>query len=462
MKHSFSRATRALSLSLLAAALAGTAATAQAKGPASYPVTGGQRATAQQVAAKGVPLSALAPNAPDEYTVRRGDTLWRIAGMFLKSPWRWPELWGMNMQTIRNPHLIYPGQQLYLERTKDGRAILRARRGVDGQPGGTVRVSPRTRVEMLDASPIPTLQPHMIEPFLAEMLVIDQDDTFKRAPRIVALAETDRQLIAHGDRAYARGPEDEPLLLAEGLPTDYRIYRAVFPLKDPVTGEVLGYEGQYVGQGELVRGESISEVEDEKALGERRKLIHPAEAGNEGVLKSLFGKPNNASNDGDCCGDCNCDEAPAAAAAPVAVDTLPVAATLDIVKSKEDIHVGDRLLPEPPREWRSFTPHAPDLPIDARVINVYSSTDMRFAGGSQIVAINKGLRDGVESGQVLAVLSAGQRIIDRTEGERERVQLPDERNGLGMVFRVFERVSYVLLIESRKEVKAGDKLTNPV
>ena len=227
----------------------------------------------------------------------------------------------------------------------------------------------------------------------------------------------------------------------------------MFPLKDPITGEILGYEGQYVGQGELVRGESIAEVEDEKAVGEKRKLIHPA---------AVPTAPAAASNgEGGCCGTCECDEAPAAAAAPVAVDTLPVAATLDIVKSKEDIRVGDRLLPEPPREWRSFAPHAPDLPIDARVINVYNSSDMRFAGGNQIVAINKGLRDGVESGQVLAVLSAGQRIVDRTEGARERVQLPDERNGLGMVFRTFERVSYVLLIETKKEVKAGDKLTNP-
>ena len=458
MKHSFPRTTRALTLSLLAAAIAGAAATAQAKGPASYPVTAGQRSTAQQVAARGVPLSALSPNAPDEYTVRRGDTLWRIAGMFLKSPWRWPELWGMNMLAIRNPHLIYPGQQLYLERTADGRAILRARRGVDGQPGGTIRVSPRIRAEALDANPIPTLQPHLIEPFLAEMLVIDQDDTFKRAPRIVALGEPDRQLIAHGDRAYARGPEDEPLLLADGLPTDYRIYRAVFPLKDPITGEVLGYEGQYVGQGELVRGESIAEV-DPEAKATRRTLIHPADMPTAGEKSSLFGASGGASDEGGCCGTCNCDDEPAVA--PVAAETLPVAATLDVVKSKEDIHIGDRLLPEPPREWRSYAPHAPDLPIEARVINVYSSSDMRFAGGSQIVAINKGLRDGVENGQVLAVLSAGNRIIDRTERQNERVQLPDERNGIGMVFRVFERVSYVLLIETRKEVKTGDKLTNP-
>ena len=74
-----------------------------------------------------MPLTELAPNAPDDYTVKRGDTLWAISGMFLKSPWRWPELWGMNLEDIRNPHRIYPGQQLYLDKT-DGRATLRTRR----------------------------------------------------------------------------------------------------------------------------------------------------------------------------------------------------------------------------------------------------------------------------------------------------------------------------------------------
>ncbi len=442
MKHIVPRATRAFTFSLLAAAIAGAAFSAQAKG--AYSVTGGQRSTAQRVAAKGVPLSALATNAPDEYTVRRGDTLWRISGMFLKSPWRWPELWGMNMQAIRNPHLIYPGQQLFLERV-GGRAYLRTRRAISGT-GGTIRVSPRARAETLDASPIPTLQPHLVEPFLAEMLVVD-DDTFRRAPRIVALAEPDRQLIAHGDRAYARGPENEPLLRADGLPTDFRIYRAVFPLKDPVNGEILGYEGQYVGQAELVRGESFAEVEptDKKTLAGRRTLMHPAEMPAAGESSGMAD---------DCC--C-CNDAPE----PVELKTLPVAATVDIHNSKEDINIGDRLLPEPPREYRSYVPRAPDLPMDARVVSVHSTSDMRYAGGSQIVAINKGLRDGVENGWVLAVQSAGQRIIDRTEGERERVLLPDERNGIGMVFRVFERVSYVLLIETKREVKVGDKLISP-
>ena len=82
-----------------------------------------QRAAADQVAQSGIALSALAANAPDNYTVKSGDTLWAISTLFLKSAWRWPELWGMNLAEIKNPHRIYPGQILYLER-KDGRATL--------------------------------------------------------------------------------------------------------------------------------------------------------------------------------------------------------------------------------------------------------------------------------------------------------------------------------------------------
>ena len=68
-----------------------------------YPVTDEMRSTANQVAQAGVPLSELAPNAPDSHTVARGDTLWDISKIFLRSPWRWPELWGMNLEQIKNP-----------------------------------------------------------------------------------------------------------------------------------------------------------------------------------------------------------------------------------------------------------------------------------------------------------------------------------------------------------------------
>ncbi len=427
MKHIFSGAARALPMPLALLAVASLASLPAQAEPA---VTPGQRATAQQVAAQGVPLTALAPDAPNEYTVRRGDTLWGISGLFLKSPWRWPELWGMNLGDIRNPHLIYPGQQLYLERVGD-RAMLRARRGVDGQTGATVRVSPRNRVEALSANPLPTLQPHLIEPFLAEPLVVD-DDTFQRAPRIVALANQNRVLVAKGDRAYVRGPADAPLLKAPGLPTDFRVFRTATPLKDPVSGEILGYEGQYVGQATLARGESESDEE---------------------VKRAKNGGPETLPSAGE-------SDAPPPRVIKVSHTQLPVPATVDVVSSKEEMKTGDRLLPEPAREFRSYVPHAPDIPVDAHVVLVHGNS-VRYAGQNQIVVINKGLRDGIENGHVLALLSTGPQMVDKTDGTRTRIKLPDERNGMAMVFLPFERVSYALVMEITNPVQVGDKLTNP-
>src|SRR5512134_318998 len=115
------------SMGVLAAAacamvLAGGDATAQSA-TERYPITPEQKSTAEQVAQAGVPLSALAPSAPESYTIKRGDTLWALSNMYLTSPWRWPELWGMNKDQIKNPHLIYPGQVLVLVK-EGGRARL--------------------------------------------------------------------------------------------------------------------------------------------------------------------------------------------------------------------------------------------------------------------------------------------------------------------------------------------------
>ena len=169
-----------------------------------FPISNSQKATASQVAQTGVPLADLAPNAPDSYTVRSGDTLWAISCLFLKTPWRWPELWGMNLQDVKNPHRIYPGQQLVLDKT-NGRATLRTRQASlsDGLPTDSVRVSPRTRFQSLTDAAIPALSSSAIEPFLAEPMIVDAA-TFALAPRIVA-AQEGRVLLSRGDRAYARG-----------------------------------------------------------------------------------------------------------------------------------------------------------------------------------------------------------------------------------------------------------------
>jgi hypothetical protein len=375
-----------------------------------FPVTPGQRSTAEQVAQAGVPLSELAPNAPEEYTVKRGDTLWAISGLFLQRPWRWPELWGMNMQEVRNPHLIYPGQQLVLEKL-DGRALLRLR--ASAQPGGgapteTVRVSPRVRIESLADTSVPTLQLHLIEPFLAEPVIIDEA-ALLGAPRIVAAPEN-RVLITRGDRAYARGLATAPLnQRVAGRTDDYRVFRNAKALKDPVTQAILGYEAQYLGKASLVRSEGS-------------ELVRTGNGGQQNML---------------------------------------VPATIDIVSAKEEMRVGDRLLPEPPRQFLSYAPHAPAGPVDGSIVSVYGDA-VAIAGQNQVVVINRGTADGVEMGHVLAILKEGAQRLDRSQpGERTDIKLPNERNGLLMVFRPFERLSYALILEISDTVKVGDRVANP-
>ena len=376
-----------------------------------YPVTPQQRATATQVAQSGVPLSELNPNAPQSHTVQSGDTLWAISSLFLKSAWRWPELWGMNLADIKNPHLIYPGQTLFLE-TAEGRARLRMRAAADAAnaTGGdlpTVRVSPRTRVENLAANPLPTIRNQVMESLLAEPLVVGELELLA-APRIVS-AQDSRVLLTRGDRAYARGPaggelKDDPSKKQQ----EFRVFRNATPLKDPQTGEILGYEAQYIGKALLAQSESTQSSAD--AEGKASLEIVPA--------------------------------------------------TIDISHAKEEMRVGDRLLPEPARVLQNYVPHAPSKPIDARILSIYGSAVIN-AAQNQVVTINRGSRDGLENGVVLTILKYGSRMIDKTDPSLPQIKLPDEQNGQLMVFRTFERVSYALILDIVSGVKIGDRLVNP-
>ncbi len=412
------RATAFSTLAVLAGALAAGAVQAQ-----NYPITPAQRATAQQVASRGVPLSELAPNAPDTYVVQRGDTLWGISGMYLKRPWRWPELWGMNLQSIPNPHLIFPGQTLYLE--KDG-GYARLRTSPGGRGDETVRVSPRTRSDSLVGTALPTLKPHLIEPFLVQPLVVDEL-TLQQAPRIVATRD-ERVIMGNGDRAYVRGAQGHPLVLGAGAPRQYRVFRDAVALKDPVTGEVLGYEAQYVGRAELVRSESTVVV----APDTTRVQADPyAEAG-ESSTHQVSG------------GD---------------VDIVP--ATVDLSGAKEEIRAGDRLLPAPQRGFNSYVPRAPQAPVDARVVSLYGGNSVINAAQNQVITINRGTADGMQAGNVLTLLTKEERMRDKTDSERAMIRLPSEANGLAMVFLTFDRVSYALILQSQRPVQVGDRLVNP-
>jgi hypothetical protein len=357
-----------------------------------YPITEQQRDTAQKVAEAGVPLSELSPDAPSSYTVKRGDTLWGISEIFLKRPWRWPELWGMNLQEIRNPHLIFSGQTVYLD-TSNGRARLRVGQSVDG---GVLKLSPRVRRSALDDSAIPSIPFNLIEPFLANA-VIFEGNALESAPRIVA-AQEGRVLLTRGDTAYVRGDY--------GKDTVFRLFRQAKPLKDPMTSEVLGYEAAYIGTAELVK------------QGETRV----SDAGLTEVVPDSF-----------------------------------------IVTSiRQEAGVGDRLAPAASQQFENYAPRAPAAPLAGQIVSVYG--DALSAGQNQIVALNRGATNGLERGHVLALWQGGRPDVDKTGTDgvpRTAMRLPDERHGMLFVFRVFDRMSYALILSVKEPVRAGDKFTQP-
>ncbi|MGH6645332.1 LysM peptidoglycan-binding domain-containing protein [Aquabacterium sp.] len=366
------------------------ATTAHAADGPNFPITPQQKATAKQVAQAGVPLSELSPTAPDSYVVKRGDTLWDISKLFLKSPWRWPELWGMNLEQIRNPHLIFPGQVLYLDKS-NGLARLRL-----GQPvgaSGDARLSPRVREGSLEDA-ITAVPLHLIEPFFNEAVIFDTSQELLRAPRVVATQEG-RVMLSRGETAYVRGEL--------GGRREFRLFRQPKPLRDPTTKEVLGFEAAYVGTMNLVR------------------------EGVEGT--GADGKPM----------------------------VIPSTFTTSILR--QEGMIGDRLAPVPPREFDNLAPHAPTQELSGQIVSIYGES--LTAGQNQIVSLNKGTRDGVERGHVLALWREGNTVRDMTLPDKPQIKLPDERHGLLFVFRTFDRMSYALILNVQEPVKPGDKFTQP-
>ena len=377
----------ALNLAVLAlAVLAATPSVTQA-----FPITPQQRETANQVAAKGVPLSELAENAPDSYTVKRGDTLWHISGMFLKSPWRWPELWGMNLEQIHNPHLIYPGQLLVLEKM-DGMARLKIGNTVGGA-GDTVKLSPSIRSESSESAAISSIPMNLIGPFLTDAMIFDENELAK-APRIVA-GEEGHMMLARGNTAYVLGDL--------GNTRNWQIFREPKPLVDPDTRQILGYEARFVGTAER------------KQDGE--------------------GRPG-AQTGG-----------------------LSVPSTFLITGNREDAQIGDRLAPATVRDFAPFVPHPPANPVDGKIVSLYG--DALSAGSNHIVSLNRGARDGLERGTVLALWHEGAVTHDKSVQKGALIKLPDERIGSVFVFRVFDRMAYGLVLDTTQPTVPGDRVTQP-
>lgn len=314
----------------------------------------------------------LRDDAPLTYVVKKGDTLWDIAGYFLNKPWYWPELWFANPD-IANPHLIYPGDVLHLVYV-DGRPQLR--RG----PGPGARLSPRVR-EFPIADAIPTIPLDAIQQFLNGPRLVTQDELDK-APYLIDFA--DKHLVGSAGNLIYIGRAEQK----EGH--DYQLVRPGEAYIDPDTGDILGYEAKSVGN----------------------VVIHKYAKTSTGVITRSF----------------------------------------------QEALAGDRLLPlEDTPLASNFYPRAPAQKIRGQIISVYGGVSQ--IGQYQIVALNRGKKNGIERGYVLGIYQVGRQARDPVTGKQ--VVLPPIKAGTLMVFKVNERVSFGLVMRATRAIHVLDSVHNP-
>jgi len=363
---------------------------------------------------------AFKSDAPDRYVVVRGDTLWGISERFTDSPWRWPEIWNFNREQIRNPHWIFPGDAIVLDRASGRLSIAGRKPGDTGAPPtgdgdtgatgatgaavtgageskpapgdggvvGTVKLSPRVRAESSARDAIPSIPPSAIEPFLSRPLVIEPDG-LDNAPTIIA-TEDSRVIIEAGNQAYVRG-------MAGAKDENWFVYRKGKALVDPDTNVTLGYEAIYLGTARLTRPGDV--------------------------------------------------------------------ATVRLTTVTQEVGRGDKLLPVGVPEVPKYAPHAPAVFMQGRVIGIYGGLGkVGEAGPQSIITLNRGRADGVEVGHVFALYRPGPLIADASASTGRKpvsFKLPDERYGLAFVFRIYDRVSYALVMRISKPVNPLDVVQTP-
>ena len=354
------------------------------------------------IAAESENLSNLSldirSDAPDRHVVVKGDTLWDISGKFFKDPWKWPHIWGLNKDSIKDPHWIYPGDTIFLNRDSGTLSI--------GLPGSTIPgpaesisqkapsskvsntgesetsdivvLSPRVREGPSDHDAIPSIPAKIIAPFLSRPLVVEKEE-LKDAPTLIGAREG-RVVLSTGDTGFVTG-----------LPSDkgdkWQIYRPGKTFVDPDSNETLGIEATYLGNVEVTDFADVS--------------------------------------------------------------------TIRIMQSVEETYAGDRLIAHSSEAIGSYLPRAPESKISSRVISIYGGVSQ--AGQHAVITLNKGGRDGLEAGHVLALYNKGEVV---KQGGKS-FTLPDERFGLVFVFRVFNKVSYALVMESHRPIQLLDRAQTP-
>ncbi len=344
----------------------------------------------------------LAADAPQQYVVKQGDTLWDIAGVFLRDPWYWPEIWYVNPE-IQNPHLIYPGDVLNLVY-------------VDGKPritvgsAGATRLSPQVRTSPLDQA-IRAIPYDLLMDFVGRPTLIERDQV-RRVPYVVGMR--DRHIVGStANEVYAAGL-GEPQAGAR-----YTIVNIGDELVDPDDGDLLGYIGHWSGTGEVVQSTGA---------------VVP---GSSSIFKMKREQP---------------------------------LTHLRVLETGREIMQGDKVFPAKVDFGSDFVPSLPGRQdILGQVIAIVDG--VYVAGRYQVIAINRGREHGLAPGNALGVFYRGEEVRDRFDrgnawmnytANYNRVRLPDERSATLMLFQVYDRMSYGLVMESSQVIRRGDFVASPV
>ncbi len=348
---------------------------------------------------------------PDTYVVKRGDTLWDIAGRFLQRPWLWPEIWQANPQ-IKNPHLIYPGDVLslaYMDR---------------------VTVQSEGSGEPINAVPLGE-----IEPFLKDLRMVDSID---HLPYVVGLEE-DRLRTISGQVAYVRGLEGVPVgqrYLVVRAEKRYRLIERAGLCCDKTQTVDLDYRSKAMAEPGTFWSNAVFPSKNTEMLGYelRTQTIGTVTRGEVGGLQ---------------------------------------ASTLLLDEQGHEVRIGDRLVPVEAQPYDlQFFPHPPKQQADYGRLQVMAVADMLTSGGPRdVIAISGGAREGIDNGTVFSVWRQGQSTVDRVKTSKDfseemvmfesKVRLPDEFAGHAMVFRTFDKVSYALVMSSVKPTRVGYELKHP-